>query len=83
LVARRYHVLVNGEAGSVGETDQQRADITAAFAELGIVAGSAKTSESGVVGARSAPRQWRSCARCDDCPFIVYDWWLLQPTRGG
>lgn len=37
-MTRRYRVFVNSEAGSVGESDQQRAEITAAFSELGIEA---------------------------------------------
>ena len=37
-MTRRYRVFVNSEAGSVGETDQLRADITTAFGELAIEA---------------------------------------------
>jgi diacylglycerol kinase family enzyme len=35
-VPRRYRVFVNADAGSVGESDQLRADITAAFSALGV-----------------------------------------------
>ena len=37
-MTRRYRVFVNADAGPVGESDQLRADITAAFGALGVEA---------------------------------------------
>jgi diacylglycerol kinase family enzyme len=56
-VSRRYHVFVNDAAGSVGEVAGQLAEITRAFAEVGVDATIEAVSPDGLAEAMLAARQ--------------------------
>jgi diacylglycerol kinase family enzyme len=56
-VSRRYRVFVNADAGSVGESDQLRAEITAAFSALGVEVGAEAVSPDDLPAAMRAAWQ--------------------------